>query len=321
MRKAHLRPDRPMDVSLIICTRNRCQQLARCLSAVRCIAFERPWELIIVDNGSVDDTAGFIREFVRTAPFPVTYVLEPRPGLGCARNAGLRNSSGEILAFTDDDCYPAHDFLEQVWLGFRDLSVGYITGRVMLHDPSDSPQTINELKAPLTFPGRYFHRPADVLGANMAFRRRVLLQLDGFDPLFGAGALLASGEDLDAAGRASAAGWIGQYRPEVVVSHHHGRKASDLTRLRKAYDIGRGAYHMKLLLKGHEFLWFARSLYEVPRRFKWYRGAVFWEAVGAVKYLYAFLAAVFRSGRTSASSRTLDHQEGGRSKRPSTSCS
>src|ERR1700749_2828417 len=62
-----------VDISLIIGTRDRCQQLARCLQSVRHIAFERPWELIIVDNGSTDGTADSVREFMTTACNPVRY--------------------------------------------------------------------------------------------------------------------------------------------------------------------------------------------------------------------------------------------------------
>lgn len=130
----------------------------------------------------------------------------------------------------------------------------------------------------------------------MAFRRSVLDQIGGFDPLFGAGALFPA-EDLDAAGRASAIGWKGQYRPEIVVRHHHGRKASHRPQLYKAYGLGQGGYHMKLLLQGREFLWFAKSVYRIPRRFKGDRGNLMWELVGSAKYAYVYLTRIRRRSR------------------------
>jgi glycosyltransferase involved in cell wall biosynthesis len=280
--------DDVIDVSLIICTRNRFQQFRRCLESVRHITFQRRWELIIVDNGSVDDTAGFVRDFIATATVPVSYVFEPRPGLGNAHNAGLEIARGEILAFTDDDCYPAQDFLSQIWSCFEDATVGYITGRIMLHDPTDYPITINHSTTPLTFPARSFLQPGAVQGANMAFRASVLRDIGGFDPLFGPGSLFNT-EDLEAAARASALGWKGQYRPEVVVSHHHGRKKHDLSSLWRSYAIGRGAYRMKLLLKGHHSFW-SRPLYWVPQK-----GAVCWEAVGATKFALVYLKEAVRN--------------------------
>jgi glycosyltransferase involved in cell wall biosynthesis len=282
-----------MDVSLIICTRDRCQKLASCLQSVRLITFERPWEVIIVDNGSEDETAAVIRDFVGTTSVPVTYVFEPKPGLGNAHNAALVIARSDILAFTDDDCYPAHDFLSEVWSAFQDPSVGYITGRIMLHDPADFPTTIVESATPRVFPGGSFI-PTGMNGANMAFRRRVLVDIGGFDPLFGPGSLF-NAEDMDAAGRASAIGWTGQYRPEVIVRHHHGRNVSDVAGLWKSYGIGLGAYHMKLLLRGHQFVWFALGVYGVLRRGRGHRREILWEAVGATKYAYVYVTQVARN--------------------------
>jgi glycosyltransferase involved in cell wall biosynthesis len=273
-----------MDVSLIICSRDRCQQLARCLHSVRGITFDRPWELIIVDNGSMDETPIAVERFISTGSIPTRYVLEPKPGLGNAHNAGLAVARGDIIVFTDDDCYPAPDLLNCVWSAFEDPSVGYITGRIMLHDPADHPVTIRESMTPLTYPGRSFVNVGAVAGANMAFRRGVLLKIGGFDPLFGPGSLF-NAEDLDAAGRASAMGWQGQYRPEVIVRHHHGRKESDAPALWKSYGIGAGAYHMKLLLKGREFLWFAQSIYQARQRAALSHRMLLWEPVGGIKYL------------------------------------
>jgi glycosyltransferase involved in cell wall biosynthesis len=287
-----------VDVSLIICTRDRSRQLGACLESVRRITFEQPWELILVDNGSVDNTANVIQEFIETVSVPATYVFESAPGLANAHNAGLRAARGEIFAFTDDDCYPAEDFLAQLWAAFADLSVGYITGRIMLHDPTDYPLTINESLSRRTFPGDSLLRVGDIQGANMAFRRQVLLNIGGFDPLFGPGSLFIA-EDLDAAARASAIGWSGQYRPDVIVRHHHGRKRSDAVPLMRSYAVGLGAYHMKLLLSERRFWWFARSVYELWRaRIWWQPEGPVWETVGAAKYAYLYFSPGLRTRLT-----------------------
>jgi glycosyltransferase involved in cell wall biosynthesis len=276
-----------MDVSLIICTRDRCQQLARCLESIRETSFSRPWELIIVDNGSIDATETVVETFVKSFSGKATYLLEPKFGLGKAHNMGLTVASGEILAFTDDDCYPTPDFLHQIWSIFAsDESVGYISGRILLHDPYDIPTAVNESVVPLVFPARSFVPIGSVQGANMAFRRQTLIDIGGFDPIFGPGALF-NAEDIDAAGRASAAGWEGRYCPEVVVRHHHGRKASDTQSQWKSAAIGAGAYHMKLLLQNREWRWL--SPYQVRRRLGMNRIWLFWEPVGAVKYAYLYL--------------------------------
>jgi glycosyltransferase involved in cell wall biosynthesis len=278
-----------ISVSLIIATRDRCNQLVRCLQAIELITFERPWELIIVDNGSTDETAAVVQALVARASVPVHYVFESRPGLGNAHNAGVTIARGKILAFTDDDCYPAADFLSRIWSAFEDPALGYIVGRIMLHDPADHPMTINESMMPRIFAARSFiGADAAIQGANMAFRREVMDQIGGFDPLFGPGSLIAGAEDLDAAGRASALGWKGEYRPEVVVRHHHGRKKSDAPRMMRTWGIAVGAYHMKLLLRGGEVLWFIKSICQVARRLG-SRRMVLWEPVGMAKYMYVLL--------------------------------
>ena len=280
-----------MDVSLIIATRDRCEQLAHCLKSLVRLEFERSWEVVLVDNGSTDGTARLAKEFAATAPVPVRYVYEHKPGLGNAHNAGVRIARGEILAFTDDDCYPEPDFLNRVWYAFADPSIGYIAGRITLHDPADHPMTTIESTTPRTFRPGYLVSAGSFGGANMAFRRKILVDIGGFDPWFGPGALF-NAEDVDAAARASAIGWKGEYRPEVIVRHHHGRKASDIPQLVKSYGIGIGAYQMKLLLEGHQFLAFARSVYQVRRRFRASRRSVLWEPVGAITYTYLCLSRV-----------------------------
>ena len=291
-------PDQKPDLSLIICTRNRCEQLVPCLEAIQRIEFERPWELIVVDNGSDDATALVVQEFIEAASFPVHHVPEPTLGLGNARNAGLAAARGEILAFTDDDCYPTAEFLSRVWSAFRDPSLGYVTGRILLHDLADLPLAIQDYDVPVTFPGKSFIHPGGVQGANMAFRRDVLRQIGGFDPLFGAGSLFPA-EDLDAANRASGTGWKGQYRPDIVVRHHHGRKASDAARMWKSYGLGIGACYMKLFLQGPERVRLMRFVRWVHRRDKRPPGFIFWETVGAATYTYVYTAQALGNWRRS----------------------
>jgi len=278
-----------MDLSLIICTRDRCEQLARCLHSLRALAFERPWELIVVDNGSTDGTSAVVKEFIDNSGLKAVYLFEPNRGKSTALNTALRTAQGRILAFTDDDCYPAPDFLARVWSAFADAALGYISGRILLHDPADYPIAINDSTTALTFAARSFIYAGAVGGGNMAFRREVLVQIGGFDPSFGPGAPFNAAEDVEVAARASAIGWKGEYRPEVIVSHHHGRKESDAARMWKAYGIGAGAYHMKLLLHAREFSWFLRSVYQVRRRIKLNVTWVLWEPVGAAKYAYLYV--------------------------------
>jgi GT2 family glycosyltransferase len=125
----------------------------------------------------------------------------------------------------------------------------------------------------------------------MAFRRNVLVDIGGFDPMFGPGSRFRYGEDLEVVGRASASGCEGRYCPEVVVRHHHQRKKSDTPVIWKACGIGLGAYHMKLLLTCHEWWWFTKSIALLRQRYKISRRMCFWEPVGAAQYAYWWMTA------------------------------
>ena len=195
----------------------------------------------MVDNGPCEAASDVLRWYRREAPHPLTVVEDSKPGLGRARNRGWQAAAGELIAFTDDDCYPAEEYLDRIVDCFEDRALGFLGGRVLLFDPTDFPLTIqgasidgSEIEA------RSFIPAGLILGANFAFRRAVLEAIGGFDPGLGAGTPFAC-EDVDALCRAAAAGWRGAYDPRLVVYHHHRRKTRhESLRLRRVYDVGEG---------------------------------------------------------------------------------
>jgi GT2 family glycosyltransferase len=238
-----------MLISLIVCTRNRSSSLRACLEYIGRLESAGEWELVIVDNGSSDGTPKLLKSFSEQAPFRVVVVEEPRNGLGRARNAGIAAATGEILAFTDDDCYVSPDFLKQTLEVFKDQRIEYVGGRVLLYDPTDLPETIRtETKIRLIEP-HSFIRAGELQGANMAVRKSLVAEIGAFDPEFGAGSRFCSGEDVDFQARASASGAMGIYHPGPLVWHHHGRKPGKrYQKLMRGYHYGRGAYYSKFIL-------------------------------------------------------------------------
>lgn len=283
------------DISLVICTRNRAPQLGTCLRAVAGLRYAGLWEFVVVDNGSTDDTARVVADFAATAAVAVQYVLQPVKGLSNARNAGIARARGRIITFTDDDCYVAPDLLQATVATFADARLGYASGRVLLHDPTDFPATISLSVEPQVFETGRYVVPGVFKGANMAFRREVLDAIGGFDPWFGSGAAFPA-EDCDAAARASLAGWAGRYEPNMVVSHHHGRKADTIGLLYRDYDIGRGAYHAKLLLSCHAPQLALRGWGGLLRRIRWRPVSAYWETYGALRYAWTW----WKHGRPSS---------------------
>ena len=240
------------------------------------------WELVLVDNGSSDDTAERVRALASQVQAPVTMVDEPRPGLGRARNAGVRRARGSILVFTDDDCYPAPDYLDRIADAFADSALDYLGGRILLHDSSDYPITIRVDPLPTAIPPRSVVPAGLIQGANMAFRRGVLERLGGFDDELGPGTRFCN-DDVDAVARASAAGFTGSYLPEPTVYHHHRRRGqADVDALSRTYDRGRGAYYAKCILdlptrRGVARHWWQSARAAAPR-------ATLREIEGAIDY-------------------------------------
>jgi glycosyltransferase involved in cell wall biosynthesis len=239
-----------MLISVVVCTRNRLESLRRCIQAFKAIKTEHEWELIIVDNGSSDGTDAFLSSLpVRINNGQIRATFEPKRGLAAARNKGIKQATGEIIAFTDDDCYVAEDYIDAVLMAFANSDVSFAGGRVLLHDPTDLPITIREGQERLTLMPNTFLSPAAIQGANMAFRKSTLNLIGGFDECFGAGTGIAA-EDTVALAAAMWSGASGIYDPKIVVYHHHGRKTRDVARaLWKTYDKGIGAYFAKFILR------------------------------------------------------------------------
>lgn len=235
-------------ISLVVCTRNRASQLKQSLDSFARIETDHDWELVLVDNGSTDDTAGVVAEFGKEFRGLLQMLHEPKPGVSRAKNRGWRAARGDTIALTDDDCYPQPDFIDRIADAIADPRIGYVGGRVLLFDPTDYPITIQEKNHWEEFPAGTFIPPGKIHGANFTIRREVLEGIGGFDPWLGPGTPLIS-EEVDVMARASALGWDGVYDPRIVVYHHHGRKSeADARKVMRGYDLGRGAYYLKGML-------------------------------------------------------------------------
>jgi glycosyltransferase involved in cell wall biosynthesis len=233
-------------VSIIVPTRNRAGKLARCLEHVVAIHSQESWELIVVDNGSTDETLDVLNGLAQLSALRLRVVSEPVPGGARTRNAGAKIAGGDILIFIDDDCYVRPDIVDRYCEVFADPAIGFAGGRILLHDRTDYPLTINESEAEVRFPAA---RPVPcgiVQSGNMAVRRQALLDAGGFDERMGPATRFPA-EDWDIQTRMGIRGWAGGYFPGPTVSHHHGRKGADARKRIRAYNIGSGAVYLKLI--------------------------------------------------------------------------
>jgi GT2 family glycosyltransferase len=274
-------------ISVIVATRNRARSLATCLDYMSRIEYP-DWELIVVDNGSTDDTVDVVSCFASDAGVAVHLVREPRRGLTHAQNAGIAVASKELIAFTDDDCYVAPTWLREYARAFEaHPELGFATGRIVLFDPTDAPITIYLEENERWYAPRSVILPGSFTGANLAFRRQTLDAIGGFDLFLGPGQRF-QGCDVDACARASMAGLTGAYLPAPTVAHHHGRKpeSAEVRALEDSYTRGRGAFFAKCCLRAESRTQYARSWYWSTRRLLRQRrfNVVLRELQGGVEY-------------------------------------
>lgn len=237
--------------SVVICTRNRAGTLDRTLGSMARLRIPpgTSWEVVVVDNGSTDQTAQVLAGWMTRLPLRVVH--EARPGHSRARNAGVRAARGTIILATDDDCVVDTEWLAVTCAEFaRNPGLGIVGGRVELLDPRDLPITIRTMRERIALDSVH-QLSTHIIGCNMAFARRTTELLGDFDVSLGGGTPAGAAEDIDYVYRAYRRRLPIVYVPEMLVLHGHGRRtAADEARIRRAYAHGRGAIYAKYLLRG-----------------------------------------------------------------------
>ena len=202
------------------------------------------WEIVVVDNGSVDDTATVVRDFASHAPVELRCIREPEPGLSAARNRGWRETRGEIIAFLDDDCIPDAEWLQSLLDAYETPEVASVGGRLLpLIERTDRDNIDPAWLAVYTFDAGQVRRDIEILtGANMSFRRSTLERIGGFDEGLGRiGECLLAGDENDLC-RAIRREEIGSrilYDPGAVARHKlRAENLSDALLIKRDYCGG-----------------------------------------------------------------------------------
>lgn len=248
-----------MKVSLIIPTRNRAQQLMRCLESVKA-AYDPTveLELVVADNGSTDDTKAVVDRFASEAGFEVRYVFAETPGGSYARNRGIEASSAEMLIFTDDDCLMRPDYFVEFARNIDSNQFQYGMGQLLRYNKADDIRVAHKAISNLRLIPAHTRVLATGLihSANMFCHRSVFDRCGLFDEHMGSGTPFPC-EDIELASRASRAGFVGALVPGIVVFHDHGRRAGspEARKTIESYDLGRGAYYAKLLTEDMHEIW------------------------------------------------------------------
>jgi glycosyltransferase involved in cell wall biosynthesis len=246
-------------LSVIVSTRNRAQAIGDCLDSIAgAFAKAAPLdaEIVVVDNGSTDDTREIVAAWTSASGVHVKLLTEPRPSKGRALNCAFDAAKGGLLSLIDDDCrmHPEHinDLLRHDTADTRLVLRG---GRVELGDPTDLPFTINtgDTRKQWSRADNSLRRDrvtGTINGCNMAMRRALFEQIGPYDENFGPGSVIGSGDDADYLIRAYLGGAVIEYVPDMTVFHYHGRKTVAAGQaLWRKYMIGTGALYAKYFFK------------------------------------------------------------------------
>jgi glycosyltransferase involved in cell wall biosynthesis len=214
--------------SVVIATYRRAADLRDTLASLADLRPDGPWEVIVVDNNSPDETRQVVADAARAFPAELRYLFEPEQGRSPALNAGIRAARGDIVVTTDDDVRVPADWLNQAAAALERLGCDYAGGRVLPIWGAPRPAWVPDRggkqwavialldygPAPIEFGARV------PLGVNMAFRRSAFDRAGLFDPRTGrrAGTLLGQ-EVREWCIRARQAGVRGFYVPELWLRH------------------------------------------------------------------------------------------------------
>jgi GT2 family glycosyltransferase len=258
-----MRPDRHPELTVVIASLNGAQGLDRCLRALATQSMRSRIEIVVVDDGSTDDTAAVGRAH------GVSVISHPENlGIAAARNTGLNAAKADIVAFLDDDCEPEPAWAEHLLGGYASSDVVGVTGPIIPRTPRgymsgfltrNNPLVPLELELTESYSVArrfllYLRRQwtaqvktgqRDVysfVGANMSFRRKALFEAGQFDERFRFGA-----EELDMCMRVAEAipGARLTFVPRARVAHCFKPQLRDTLRRSRSYGIGSARLHRK----------------------------------------------------------------------------
>ncbi len=248
-------------ITVVVCTRERPDGLKRCLDSLVRQVYPR-FSILVVDNAPVSEHTRTVVD--RFDPDVVRYVVEPRPGLSRARNRALVEAASEIIAWIDDDEIADKHWLAEIARGFYEHPAADAVSGIMV--PAEL-ETWAQVRFE-QYGGHNKHRgfrpvvfspetracfdplyplPPFGTGGNMAFRRRALIDLGGFDAALGAGSPALGSEDTKAFSQILLAGGTVVYQPTAVTHHFHRREHSELEHQMFGYGTGLTAYYASMV--------------------------------------------------------------------------
>ncbi len=216
-------------VSVLLATYNRKEWLRECLESVSNQSYPKDrYEIIVVNDGSTDGTEEVLKEYEKKAQYMFRWYTQMNRGKAAAMNLGIKNTRGEIICFTDDDCIADKNWIKNLLKEFDDEKVGGVGGRILAYMPKKLVEKY----------GVSFDQDGSVSLAtgNAAYRAHIVRSVGGFDTR------LIGLEDIDFGVRVRGRGYKLKYAPEAVIYHRNYDSLDKL--IRRKYLEGKQLYNL-----------------------------------------------------------------------------
>ena len=218
-----------MEITVILCTYNRCQSLANSLESLASsqVPESVSWQVLVVDNNSRDQTRAVVEDYCRRYPDRFRYLFEPDQGKSHALNAGIQATTGEVLAFVDDDVTVESTWLQNLTAPLHNGECVGVGGRVLPEQNFSAPHWFSLQERYALAPLALFDLGSEAgplteppFGTNMAFQRKAFEKYGTFRTDLGPqpGSEIRS-EDSEFGHRLLAAGEQLRYEPSAIVYH------------------------------------------------------------------------------------------------------
>lgn len=209
---------RKIYVSVIIPCFNSEKTILKTLEALEKQNFDKPFEILICDDGSNDNTIKIVKEFARKSKIPIRVFANPHHGPAWQRNFGAKKAKGKIIVYTDSDCIPGKNWLKEMVKPIESGEVAGVQGTY---------RTLNRKSLIARFEGYEIEKRhermkkqkyIDFIGTfSAAYVKNIFLKFGGFDTRF----KTASGEDPELSYRIAKAGYKLVFNPKAYVYHPH----------------------------------------------------------------------------------------------------
>ena len=242
-------------ISVIIPAHNCENTITKTLEAIATQDVLTQIEIIVVDDGSIDQTASIVRSFPK-----VKYLRQENSGPATARNLGARSATGNYLFFTDSDCIPQKDWVKKMMPHFTDEKTAVVAGSYGIANPE------KPLARCIHQEIRYRHNrmpqnPSYFGSFNFAIRREIFKEVGGFDASY----RKASGEDNDLSYQIIARNYKIYFAKDALVDHSHPERIGKYLREQSRHGFWRAKMYLRhpKMSRGDDYT-FWKDIVEVP---------------------------------------------------------